>query len=72
MVIIRLARFGHKNAPYYRIVALDSSKKVAGSNLEVLGTWNPIKKELKIEKEKVKAWVGKGAQVSPAVKKLLK
>jgi ribosomal protein S16 len=36
-----------------------------------LGTWNPVKKEVKIEKEKVKSWVSKGAQISATVKKLL-
>jgi small subunit ribosomal protein S16 len=72
MVTIRLARFGRKKAPFYRIVVLDSSKKVAGANLGVLGHWNPIKKELKIEKPRLEEWVKKGAQVSAAVKKLLK
>ena len=71
MVTIRLARFGRKKGPFYRIVALDSSKKVAGANLEILGYWNPIKNDLKVEKEKVAAWVKNGAQISDAVKKLL-
>jgi small subunit ribosomal protein S16 len=71
MVTIRLARFGRKKDPFYRIVALDSGKKVAGANLEVVGFWNPLKKELKIEKEKFDMWVKNGAQLSSAVKKLL-
>ena len=71
MVTIRLARFGRKKGPFYRIVALDSSKKTAGANLEVLGFWNPIKKDLKLDKKKVSDWVKKGAQVSAAVTKLL-
>lgn len=72
MVAIRLARFGRKKGAFYRIVVLDSTKKTAGKNLEVLGYWNPTKKELKVDKEKVKAWVAKGAQVSASVKVLLK
>lgn len=71
MVVIRLARFGRKKGPFYRIVVLDASKKTAGANLEVVGFWNPLKKELKVEKEKVMAWVKKGAQMSATVKKLL-
>jgi small subunit ribosomal protein S16 len=71
MVAIRLARFGRKKGAFYRIVAVDSTKKTAGENLGVLGYWNPAKKELKIEKEKLEAWVKKGAQISATVKKLI-
>lgn len=71
MVTIRLSRFGRKKAPFYRVVAVDSGKKATGKYLEVLGTWNPIKKELKLEKEKIQTWVKKGAQVSATVKKFL-
>jgi small subunit ribosomal protein S16 len=71
MVAIRLARFGRKKGPFYRIVAVDSTKKVAGLNLEVLGYYNPAKKTVKIEKEKLAAWVATGAKISPAVQKLL-
>lgn len=71
MVAIRLARFGRKKGAFYRIVAVDSGKKTAGANLEVLGYWNPTNKQLKIEKEKIAAWVAKGAQISSAVKKLM-
>ncbi len=71
MVTIRLSRFGRKKAPFYRVVAVDSGKKRDGKVLEILGTWNPLKKEVKIEKEKVKVWITKGAQLSATVKKLL-
>ena len=72
MIAIRLSRFGRKNAPFYRIIAIDSGKKQGGTFLGILGTWNPIKKIADINNEKIKSWVAKGAQVSPAVKKLLK
>ncbi len=72
MVTIRLARFGRKKGPFYRIVVLDSTKKTAGANIEVLGYWNPAKKDFKIEKPKFDEWIKKGAQVSAAVKNLLK
>jgi small subunit ribosomal protein S16 len=71
MIAIRLSRFGRKKAPFYRIVTVDSTKKTTGAVLEVLGTWNPFKKELKVESEKLKVWVKKGAQISASVKKLL-
>lgn len=72
MVTIRLAKFGRKKGAFYRIVAVDATKKVAGKNLEVIGFWNPAKDDLKLEKEKFDAWVKKGAQVSVGVKKLIK
>lgn len=71
MITIRLSRFGRKKAPFYRVVVVDSRKKATGQVLEVLGTWNPIKKVTDIKNEKVKIWVEKGAQVSATVKKLL-
>lgn len=71
MVAIRLSRYGRKKAPYYRIVAVDSRKKATGAVLEFLGTWNPRKKELVVNKEKVKSWIEKGAQLSATVKKLI-
>lgn len=71
MVTIRLSRFGRKKSAFYRIVAVDSTKKATGANLEVLGFWNPTKKESKIDQIKIDAWVKAGAQISSAVKKLL-
>lgn len=72
MVSIRLSRYGHKNDPFYRVVAVDSQKKQGGMVLEILGTWNPKKSEVKVDSKKLKTWTDKGAQVSLAVKKLFK
>lgn len=71
MIAIRLSRFGRKKAPFYRIVAVDSQKRQGGTFLEILGTWKPSKKELKVKSAELKAWVEKGAQISPPVKKLI-
>lgn len=72
MVKVRLARHGKKNNPYYRIVAIESTKKVAGSTLAILGFWHPQKKTIKVDKKAVLEWEKRGAQVSAAVKDLLK
>lgn len=71
MIAIRLARHGRKNGPFYRVVAIDSRKKVNGEFLDILGFWNPAKKTKEINLEKVKGWVAKGAQISATVKKLI-
>jgi small subunit ribosomal protein S16 len=72
MIKIRLARGGVKNKPFYRIVAIEESRKRGGRPLDIIGHWNPIKDELKIEKDKLKEWIEKGAQKTAAVEKLLK
>ncbi|OGM33076.1 30S ribosomal protein S16 [Candidatus Woesebacteria bacterium RIFCSPHIGHO2_01_FULL_44_21] len=71
MVKIRLARHGKKNNPFYRVVAIDSTKKVGGEALATLGFWHPQKGTLKIDKKAVAEWEKKGALVSDAVVKLL-
>lgn len=72
MIKIRLARGGVKKKPFYKVVAIDARQKRGGRPVEVLGYWNPSKDEIKINKKKVEEWVGKGAQISKAVKDLLK
>lgn len=72
MVKIKLTMFGRKKAPFYRIVAITGKERREGKPLEVLGFWNPATKEIKIEKEKMQAWIKKGAQVTAGVAKLIK
>ncbi len=71
MVKIRLAKIGRKKDPFYRIVAIDEAKKNIGKSLETLGYWYPKHDKLEIQKDQIKAWVAKGAQISPTVKKLV-
>jgi len=71
MIKIRLSKTGAKNSPSYRVVAIDSKKKNEGLYLEVLGQYDPVKKHSVVDKEKLEKWVNLGAQVSPAVKKLI-
>jgi len=71
MIKIRLSRMGTRNKPFYRIVAIDEREKAGGVALEVLGYWHPSLKKIELNKDKVDRWVKKGAQISPAVSKLL-
>lgn len=64
--------FGRLKAPFYRIVAVTDRSRRDGKPLEVLGYYNPAKKDLKIDKKKVEDWVKKGAQITPSVAKLIK
>lgn len=73
-VKIRLSRTGKKNAPSYRIVAIDSRSPRDGRPLETLGHYNPSMAEapLVVKKDRVKYWQSVGAQTTEAVEKLLK
>ncbi len=73
MVAIRLKKFGRKHIQQYRIVVEDARYTAGGRVLEVLGSFSPRSKPyaIQVDADKVKAWIGKGAQVSPKVKTLL-
>jgi small subunit ribosomal protein S16 len=76
MVILRLSRGGAKNRPFYNVVATDSRNRRDGRFIERIGFYNPVAAEgeegLRIQLDRVKHWQGVGAQVSPAVERLLK
>lgn len=72
MVKIRLARHGKRNAPIYRVVAIDERKKRSGEALEILGYWNPNKNDINLDKKKINSWIKKGAKPTAAVSSLLK
>lgn len=70
-VKLRLTRMGSKKRPTYRIVASDSRVKRDGKYLELVGTYNPISKETKINEEVALKWLSTGAQPSDTVRNLL-
>ena len=74
MVKIRLARFGAKKRPFYRIVVQDIRSPRDGRFIEKVGTYNPNldPAEIKVDKERVQKWLEKGAQPTETVKSLLK
>lgn len=74
MVKIRLARFGSKKNPHYRIVVADSRSPRDGRSIETIGRYNPRTEpsEIVVDVEKAKKWLAVGAQPSEPVRKLLK
>ena len=74
MVKIRLARFGSKKNPHYRIVVADSRAPRDGRSIETIGTYNPRTNPSTIElkNERAEHWLSVGAQPSETVAKLLK
>jgi len=75
-VVIRLARFGTKHAPKYRITVADQRRYVTGKYLEVLGTYIPTPsgqdKKVVMDMAKAQEWIKKGAQPSDRVKHVMK
>lgn len=75
MVVIRLARGGAKNRPFYSIVVTDSRSRRDGRFIERVGFYNPVANEkqerVRLAIGRVTHWVGVGAQMSDAVAKLL-
>ncbi len=74
MLSIRLRRTGSTKRPYYRVVVADSRAWRDGRFIEVLGHYDPRKSPavVKIDSERAKHWIGKGAQASQTVRSLLK
>ncbi len=72
MVRIRLTRLGAHRRPFYRIVVADSRVRRDGPYIDLIGTYDPLKEpsEIKIDKEKAKDWLSKGAKPTDTVKKL--
>ena len=73
-VKIRLRRMGYKRNPIYRIVVADSRYPRDGRCIEELGYYDPTKEPsvFKVDAEKAKSWIEKGAQPTDTVKALFK
>ena len=75
-VVLRMARAGTKKRPFYHIVAADSRAPRDGRFIERLGYFNPLlpkekEERLKLDMDKVKSWIAKGAQPSDRVMRFL-
>lgn len=76
MVIIRLARGGAKKRPFYNIVVADSRNRRDGRFIERVGFYNPVgggaQEALRLNRERIAYWQDNGAQLSDAVRRLVK
>ena len=71
---LRLTRMGSKKRPFYRLVAMDSATRRDGRALEYLGYYNPMvdPAEIKVDSDKVRVWLERGAKPSDTVRALLR
>lgn len=72
-VAIRLTRVGATKRPAYRVIAIDKRRSRDGRALEILGYYDPLTEPatVRLETDKIKAWIGKGAQPSDTVVRLM-
>ncbi|MEK7648995.1 MAG: 30S ribosomal protein S16 [Patescibacteria group bacterium] len=73
MLMIRLARRGKTNRPFYRVIVSEKRKDTFADSLELLGTVDPLAqpKAVLLNKERIQYWISKGAQPSPTIHNIL-
>ncbi len=72
MLMIRLQRIGRKNIATFRIVLTESQNSAkSGRYAEILGSYDPVHKVKEVNAERVKYWMGKGAQLSDTMRNFL-
>lgn len=73
MLMIRLARFGAKKKPSYRVVVIDKERARDSRAVEVVGYYNPIKEPaiVHLDHARIEHWVKNGAKPSDTVARLL-
>jgi small subunit ribosomal protein S16 len=74
MLAIRLARFGAKKKPTYRVVVIDRERARNSRSVEVVGHYNPVAKpaQVQLDHDRIQYWLKNGAQPSDTVSRLLK
>jgi small subunit ribosomal protein S16 len=74
MLMIRLARFGAKKKPSYRVVVIDKERARDSRAVEVVGTYSPVAKpaSVNLKHDRIEHWMKNGAQPSDTVTRLLK
>jgi small subunit ribosomal protein S16 len=74
LLAIKLMRTGAKKRPSYRVVVKEKQSKRDGAYLENIGTYNPTREpaEIKLDMDRVRYWIGKGAQPTDTVDRLIK
>lgn len=74
MLTIRLSRIGKKKKPFYRVVVIERTRPRNGRIVDAVGTYDPLKKpaEIKLDSERLKHWLGRGAQPSDTVRSFIR
>ena len=73
MLMIRLARFGSKKKPTYRVVVIEKDRARDSRAVEIVGNYNPVAQPtvVNLKHDRIKHWIKNGAQPSDTVKRLI-
>ena len=71
MLAIKLSKTGKTNKKMFRLIISEKGRDPYGNVLEILGSYNPHSKELITKDERIKYWLGKGAQMTATINNLL-
>ena len=73
MLMIRLARFGAKKKPTYRVVVIEKERARDSRAVEVVGHYNPVSQPqvVSLKHDRIQHWIKSGAQPSYTVKRLI-
>ncbi|MCX8075722.1 MAG: 30S ribosomal protein S16 [Aquificaceae bacterium] len=70
---IRVSRYGRRHHPIYRVVVADAKAPRDGKVVDVIATYDPVNKRLiEFKEEKLREWLGKGAEITDRAKAILK
>ena len=74
MLMIRLARFGAKKKPSYRVVVIEKERARDSRAVEVVGTYSPVAKPAagNLKHDRIEHWMKNGAQPSDTIRRLMK
>jgi small subunit ribosomal protein S16 len=74
LLTIRLSRIGKKKRPFYRVIVTEKTRPRNGRFVEIVGTYDPLKKPavIDLKQDRVDYWIGKGAQPSDTVRSFLR
>jgi len=74
MLMIRLARFGTKKRPFYRVVVIEKERARDSRALEIVGQYNPVAQptQVNLKHDRIQHWIKNGAQPSDTVARLLR
>lgn len=76
MLKVKLAPTGKKHQRHYQIIIAEGKSKITGKKLDVLGHFHPLVSKsdparFVVDLEKLKTWIGRGAQVTPKIRRLV-
>jgi len=71
MLAIKLSKVGKTNKKMFRLIISEKGRDPYGNVLEILGSYNPHSKELRVKADRIKYWLSKGAQMTATINNLL-